>query len=147
MGTRAFVARSGWRKTPISLDELAQAVAESPDLELRQGIDGDLRALLRGSSRRRLTWHEGYLAAHHTNPRMAAAVFDLAERLGAEVYSERRHRYADLADWARRTGEALPSGRERRGASMQAALAGRPQGWLWLAMVIGLVAVLAAELA
>jgi hypothetical protein len=146
MGTRAFVARSGWRDTPISLDELARAVAESSDFELHRGTDGDLRALLRGSTRRRLTWHEGYLAAHHTNARMAAAVFDLAARLGAEVYSDRRQRYADLADWARRTGEAAP-GEERRAPSMQSALTnGRPEGWLWLAMVIGLAVVLAAEL-
>jgi len=135
MGTRAFVARHGWQKTPIGLEEWADAVAQSPDLELHQAPDGELTALLRGSRRRRLTWHEGYLAVHHTNVRMAAAVFALAERLQANVYSERRYRYVDLDDWARHAGVSVGRG-ERMVAP---GLAANSAGWVaWLAVAVGL---------
>ena len=104
MGTRAFVARHGWKHTPIGLDEWVEAVGQSTDLELHHSPDGELTALLRGSRRRRLTWHDGYLASHHTNERMAAAVFALADRLHADVYNVHRYRYASLADWQLRAG-------------------------------------------
>ena len=146
MGTRAFVARRGWKDTPIALDEWAQAVLESPDLELHQGPDGELTALLRGSRRRRLTWHDGYLAVHHTNHRMATAVFALAERLGAGVYSERRHRYADLAEWERRVGGAASS-RSERGPAISPALAASSAGWAaWLAVALGLALFVMSDL-
>lgn len=143
MGTRAFVARHGWQDTPIGLEEWAQAVAQSPDLELHQTPDGELTALLRGSRRRRLTWHHGYLAVHHTNTRMAVAVFALAERLHAEVYSERRHRYADLADWERRVGAA-----PRRGERLiSPALAASSAGWVaWVALAVGLAFIVMSDL-
>jgi hypothetical protein len=99
MERRAFVARHGWKDTPIGRDEWAEAVRQSADLEAHQTPDGELTALLRGSRRRRVTWHGGYLASHHTDARLAVAVFALAERLNADVYSEQRHRYASLAEW------------------------------------------------
>jgi hypothetical protein len=143
MGTRAFVARHGWKNTPIGLDEWAAAVAQSDDLELHQAPDGELTALLRGSRRRRLTWHDGYLAAHHTDARLAAAVFALADRLHADVYSEHRHRYASFADWQRRAGTPAP---EQRLGPMSPVLASNSAGWVaWLAVAVGFAVLVMAN--
>lgn len=136
MGKRAFVARQGWKNTPIGLEEWAEAVLQSTDLELRQAPDGEFTAVLRGSTRRRLTWHDGYLASHHTDARMAAAVFRLAEHLHADVYSEHRHRYASLNEWRRRSG--LPEHDDSPILSISPALAASSAGWVaWLALAVG----------
>ena len=143
MGTRAFVARHGWKHTPIGLDEWAAAVTQSDDLELHQSPDGELTALLRGSRRRRLTWHDGYLASHHTDARMAAAVFALAQRLQADVYSEHRHRYASFAEWQRRAGGQASHERERAIAPL---LASNSASWLaWLAVAVGFAVLVMAN--
>jgi hypothetical protein len=143
MGTRAFVARHGWKHTPIGLDEWAAAVAQSVDLELHQSPDGELTALLRGSRRRRLTWHDGYLAAHHTDARLAAAVFALADRLHADVYSEHRHRYASFAEWQLRTGaQAAP----QQLGSMSPVLASNSASWVaWVAVAVGFAVLVMAN--
>ena len=144
MGTRAFVARHGWKDTPIGLDEWADAVGRSEDLELHHSPDGELTALLRGSRRRRLTWHDGYLASHHTDARMAAAVFALANRLHADVYSERRHRYADFTDWQRHAG-LVPAQRQRVGP-VAPTLASNSAGWVaWLAVAVGFAVLVMAN--
>ena len=145
MGTRAFVARPGWGDTPIGQEEWAEAVQESADLELHRWPDGELTALLRGSRRRRLTWHDGYLAAHHTDARMAAAVFALAERLQAGVYSDRRHRFASLAEWHQHVGPAAGH-RSERSMVTSPAMATSSAAWLaWLAVAVGLAFLMMAE--
>jgi hypothetical protein len=136
MGTRAFVARHGWKDTPIRLEEWAEAVQQSADLELHQSPDGELTALLRGSRRRRVTWHDGYLASHHTDARLAVAVFALAERLHADVYSERRYRYASLAEWQQRA--AVPTAHRDNVLSFSPTLASNSAGWVaWVAVAVG----------
>jgi hypothetical protein len=145
MGTRAFVARPGWRDTPIGQEEWAEAVQDSTDLEMHRWPDGELTALLRGSRRRRVTWHDGYLAAHHTDARMAAAVFALAERLQADVYSEHRQRFASLADWHQRVG---PADRHRTGRvlAVSPAPGTNSAAWLaWVAVAVGLAFLMIAD--
>ena len=145
MGTRAFVARAGWRDTPIGHEEWAEAVRQSTDLEMHRLPDGELTALLRGSRRRRVTWHDGYLASHHTDARMAMAVFALAERLQADVYSERRHRYASLEEWHQRVGPAAGH-RAERALSMSPALATNSAAWLaWVAVAAGFAFLMMAD--
>jgi hypothetical protein len=136
MGSRAFVARQGWKDTPIGRDEWAEAVHQSTDLVLHQSPDGDLTALLRGSRRRRVTWHDGYLASHHTDARLAVAVFALAERLNAGVYSEHRRHYASLAEWQLNAG--TPAVQRDRVRPFSPALAANSAGWVaWVAVAVG----------
>jgi hypothetical protein len=132
MGLRAYVARSGWRETPITADEWHDAVATLPELEVHQVHGGGaVRAMLRGSQRRGLTWHDGYISANHVNARLAASMFVLADRLGAQVYSAHRRPYLDVADWEQRSqryrrypGEK--NGRGQRNMSAVRPPAGRP---------------------
>ncbi|NRF70849.1 hypothetical protein HLB44_27975 [Aquincola sp. S2] len=120
MGLRVYVARSGWRETPITADEWHDAVVTLPELEVHHVHGGGpVRAMLRGSQRRGLAWNDGYISAHHANARLVAVLFVLADRLGARVYSAHRRPYLDVADWEQRTqryrrypGE---KGRVRRG--------------------------------
>lgn len=103
MAFRAYVARSGWRETPITPAEWRAAASSLPELEVHASYhDEAVCAVLRGSQRRRLSWNDGYISAHHTNERLVAVLFVLAERLGAHVYSEHRRPYLDLADWQER---------------------------------------------
>ena len=145
MGTRAYVARQGWKDTPISLEEWSKAVHQSDDLEMRQSPDGEWTALLRGSSRRRLTWHDGYLAAHHTNARMAAAIFDLADRLHADVYSEHRRRFDSLADWQRRVGSVVVQRRSDSTASPVLASTSSAGWFAWIAVAVGFAMLMLAN--
>lgn len=103
MGHRAFIARSGWSKSPISADEWQEAVATLPELELYRSPSGAARALLRGSRRRGVVLQQGYLCGEHVDGRLIAVMFVLADRLGAQVYSEHRRVYRDVADWQERT--------------------------------------------
>ena len=103
MGSRAYLARSGWRETAISPEEWRTAASSIPELEVHASYRDDaVFAVLRGSQRRRLNWHDGYISAHHPDPRLIGILFALAERLGAQVYSEHRRPYLDVADWRQR---------------------------------------------
>lgn len=141
MGARAFLARSGWRETPITAEEWKVAASGVPELVLHHDADSPaVKAVLRGSHRRRLTWHDGYVAAHHANPALVAALFVLADRLGAQVYSEQRRRYADVADWER-SNPPLQRTRSRVPVTASAALpaAAANTAWVpWLAFLIAL---------
>lgn len=148
MGLRAYLARSGWRETPITADEWHDAVVTLPELEVHhvQG-GGPVRAMLRGSQRRGLSWHDGYISAHHANARLVAAMFVLADRLGAQVYSAHRRPYLDVADWEQRTqryrrypGEKNGGGRRGVLASGSHALRGTAQATaLWGPFIVLLV--------
>jgi len=114
MGVRVFVARSGWNKTPISAQEWREAAATLPELEVHAGVGAEpVRAMLRGSRQRGVVLQQGYLCGDHVNHRLVAVMFVLADRLGAQVYSERRNVYHDVADWEERMGRR---GRRSRNA-------------------------------
>lgn len=104
MGLRAFVARSGWNKTPISGQEWHEAASTLPELDLHGGHGEEpVRAMLRGSRHRGLSLQHGYLCGDHVDRRLIAVMFVLADRLGAQVYSEHRRVYRDMVDWEERT--------------------------------------------
>lgn len=126
MAVRAFVARSGWNKTPISAQEWREAASTLPDLELHAGVGGEpVRAMLRGSRRRGVALQQGYLCGDYVDGRLAAVMFSLADRLGAQVFSETRQPYRDVDDWQSRNAERL-NRRHRRPqhAAASRALAG-----------------------
>jgi hypothetical protein len=114
MAFRAFVARSGWNKTPISAQEWREAAAALPELELHAGLGGEpVRAMLRGSRRRGVILQQGYLCGEHVDSRLVSVMFALAELLGAQVFSEARRPYSDLSDWQMRNAQRRRS-RPRR---------------------------------
>lgn len=122
MGLRAFVARSGWNKTPISDEEWREAASTLPELSVHRGPEGGpVYALLRGSQRRRITLHHGFLCGEHVDRRLVAVLFVLADRLGAQVFSEHRRVYRDQADWEQRV-------RRRSGRHRHAHGTGAPSG-------------------
>lgn len=136
MGVRAFVARKGWQLTPISAEEWLEAASTLPDLDLHRGAGpASARALLRGSRRRGVVWHNGYLSAEHVNERLAGVLFVLADRLNARVYSERRRAYADVADWVERVhGRRRPGRRASAPAVVLPGAAGSGGGGAWVTL-------------
>lgn len=152
MGIRAFVARSGWNKTPITAQEWREAAALQSDLELHAGVGGEpVRAMLQGSRRRGVALQQGYLCAEHVNSRFIAVLFALAERLGAQVFSESRQPYRDVAEWQVRHADRVRIGGSRSRDSSRrlqtapaARLAGNPAiaEPSWVPFVAGVMACL-----
>lgn len=104
MSVRAFVARDGWSKSPITAQEWSDIARAVPELQVQPAADDQpVIARLRSNPRRRLSWVQGYLYGEHVDHRLVAVMFTVADRLGAQVYSERRHIYHDVDDWDRRT--------------------------------------------
>lgn len=106
MSVRAFVARDGWTKSPISAQEWCEAARAVPELQVQAQAgaeDVPVVARLRSNPRQRVSWVQGYLYGEHVDHRLVAVMFNLADRLGAQVYSEHRHIYHDVDDWDRRT--------------------------------------------
>lgn len=121
MGVHAFVARSGWQTTPISVDEWHAAAAAVPALELhRADRNAPQRAVLRHDRRRGLVLRHGCLHADRVDRHLAAELFALAPLLDAQVFSARRRPYRDLAEWELRNAR-----RSRRAAAEGGGVPGR----------------------
>ena len=106
MSYHVFIAREGWKDTPISPEEWCVACAAMPQLELKnvgRPDAGLVVAWLRGQKRQRLSLMQGFIDAQDPNEELVTVMFSIAERLDAGVYSIRAKRYASVADWRRRT--------------------------------------------
>lgn len=106
MSYHVFIAREGWKDTPIGPEEWRVACAAMPQLEIKKvgRPDAGLMAVwLRGQKRQRLRLKEGYIDAQDPSEDLVSVMFAIAERLDAGVYSIRAKRYASVADWRRRT--------------------------------------------
>lgn len=135
MGVRAFVARRGWHQTPISADEWREAVSTLPELDVHRGADpGSVRAVLRGSRRRSVIWHNGYLCGEQVDERLVAVMFVLADRLGAQVYSERRRAYLDLDDFRQRVRRRS---RQTLASAAQGPMRSEAGSAIWMPFAVG----------
>jgi len=104
MSYHVYIARSGWRDTPISPEEWSQAVSEESALEARPTPRGDhLMVHLEEKPRKWLNLTQGYVHAQDPGEELVAVMFQLASRLDARVYSERAKPYESVADWRNRT--------------------------------------------
>jgi hypothetical protein len=107
MSLHVYVARSGWKDTPILEQEWIDAIARCPELEARP-VENRKRsypplAVLRGQPRQRLELMDGFIHAQRPEEPLVAVLFALAEILDARVYSERGKPYASVEDWERKT--------------------------------------------
>lgn len=106
MSYHVFIAREGWKDTPISPEEWRVACAATPQLETKRvgrPDEGRVLAWLRGEKRQWLSLKEGFVHAQDPTEDLVSVMFAIAETLDAGVYSIRAKRYASVADWRRRT--------------------------------------------
>lgn len=113
MSYHVYIARRHPQPSPLGEAEWVEAARQCPALEVtvaaRTGTQEHHAARLAGGARQWLTrTPQGLLHAQGPSPAMVAAMFELAERLGATVLSEHMRPYASLDDWAQRNGRRLP---------------------------------------
>jgi hypothetical protein len=87
---------------------------------------------LPGERRQWLSWKDGYVMAQEPKEELVAAMFALASRLDAGVYSARAKPYASVGDWRKRTAPY----RARRDAARDEFRSATRGRWLrWLAVM------------
>ena len=144
MSYHVYVARSDPKVQPITEAEWAAAARNCAALVVSvsgQGPDGDQHAAqLVGERKQWLTrTPQGLLHAQRPSMAMVAAMFTVANSLGAQVCSERMRPYASVDDWAARNGRRGPdsSAAKRRRGPLLVLLAllvtvGGAAAWWWL---------------
>lgn len=107
MSYHVYLARAGWKTTSITLGKWRSAATAVPALDVSvREPDGGLLVHLAGQRRQWLAWQDGVVFAQNPDEQLVGAMFLLAERLGAQVYSERQVPYRDVDDLRRRTQAA-----------------------------------------
>lgn len=110
MSFHVYIARSGFENTPIDGAEWLAAARQCARLLVTEERDSTGRILhsvhLSGNKRKGLARTSfGLICARDPNRELIVAMFQLAERLNAGVYSEHMKPYASVQDWERRTRE------------------------------------------
>lgn len=109
MSFHVYVARGGFKSTPISAAEWIAAARQCAGLDLpeelnQQGVVHSLVARLRSQPRQCLSLDpHGLIHAQDPSETLVELMFELAERLQAGVYSEKLKRYQSVGDWREKT--------------------------------------------
>jgi hypothetical protein len=119
MSYHVYIAFKGFKETPISLEAWLAAARQCEDVAVieernRSGkviyqvkLKGDESASLHHTP-------YGLVDAQDPSKALVATMFNLAGRLGADVYSERLKRYTSIEDWEKRTRDYRLKRDERR---------------------------------
>jgi hypothetical protein len=108
MSFHIYVARKGFKSSPISTADWIDVARQCPKLELadefnRSGVRISV-AKLRSNRRQRLSLDpNGLIHAQDPSQELVEAMFELARLLNAGVYSEKLKRFQSVGDWRDRT--------------------------------------------
>ena len=108
MSYHVYVARPGFESSPISTDEWLAAASACPLLRIitttnRKGIVHHSVRLASDPDRRIWRLPTGVIDAQEPTPEVIEALFSIAPKLGADVYSEKAKKYASVQDWESKT--------------------------------------------
>ena len=108
MSFHIYVARDGFKSTPISTAEWMDAVRQcsrldSPDEFSRSGVRICAAALKSDRPQRLALDPHGLIDAQDPNQELVDVMFELAGLLNAGVYSEKLKRFKSVDDWRERT--------------------------------------------
>lgn len=107
MSYHVYIARDGWRDTPIDKDVFLSAARAHGGLDVlpvqHRKIPDLFNVHLRGRPRQFLRYMDGVIMAQAPEETLIRVMFELAGDLGAQVYSERAVAYTSVADWQKRT--------------------------------------------
>ena len=120
MSYHVYISFPGFKEEPISIESWSKAIADTlaHDNRLEVFDECELGLRFRDDKHRWLT-RTVYGLGHAQDPDKALVevMFDVADRLGACVYSERLKAYVSLADWESRTAKYRARRNERRAAA------------------------------
>lgn len=119
MSYQVYIAREGFRHSPIAPDEWLAAARQCDELAVDdQQNEHGLRILtihLQADKRAQLNLRSyGMVEAQDPSRDLILVMFKLATLLGAAVYSERLRKYRSIEDWERRTKNYRQTRDERR---------------------------------
>ncbi len=108
MSFHVYIARPGFKDTPISRDEWLSVVRSQSKLKITETPNRRGPALVTVSlcaDKLQTLALDPYGLVHTQNPskELVAVMFDLSAPFGAGVYSEKLKRYASLEDWEEHT--------------------------------------------
>ena len=131
MSRHVYIAFDRFKDSPISAAAWMAALAQYPALQRPPGRGRGASpagvVALTADPRQKLSLSVyGLGEAHDPSRAMVEAMFEVASKLGAGVYSERCKRYASLEDWERRSrkyrqAEAARRARLRRNSRWRTA--------------------------
>jgi hypothetical protein len=133
MSFHVYIARPGFKDAPIEREQWL-SIAHSNE-RLKGTRNSDAASFLLSSDRtQRLTLDPNGLV-HTQNPsrELVVVMFELAERLGAGVYSEKLKRYSSTEEWEERT-RSYRAQHQRNMANVQSKR--RKKLVMWLAVVV-----------
>jgi len=107
MSLHVYIAREGFKETPILLPEWLMAARQCEELQIEQRkvkARTVVVVTLKGDPRARLSRTPyGLIDAQNPSSGLVSVMFKLAQMLNAGVYSEDLERYDSVEDWDRRT--------------------------------------------
>lgn len=122
MSFHVYVARDGFKSSPISVADWVDAARQCSKLVLPDGFNqSGVRisvAMLKSNRRQCLSLDpHGLIHAQDPSQELVEVMFELAALLNAGVYSEKLKRFQSVGDWRERTN----SYRMQRGRQLAAA--------------------------
>lgn len=138
MSFHVYIARPGFKDTPL---EKAQWLALAQGHSRLQGVGktGTSSFALVSDHAQRLSLDpHGLVHAQNPSRELVALMFELADALGAGVYSEKRKRYQSVDDWEARTRSYRAQYQRRRAAMHHTR---RKQRILWAVLLVAIMVV------
>jgi len=118
MSYHVYIARAGFKETPISMEDWLAAARNCDELVVERGKNRKSEhhlVWLRDRRRARSSRSPyGLVFAQDPDKALVAVMFRLAQLLDAGVYSETLERYASVEDWDQRTAEERLHRQQRR---------------------------------
>lgn len=119
MSFHVYIARAGFKETPISPDEWLASASECAELRVEKKLNRHGKMFCnvalkdRRDARLHLTPH-GLIDAQEPSKALITIMFRLAAMLGAGVYGENLYRYTSPDNWEQHTALARKARADRR---------------------------------
>jgi hypothetical protein len=137
-----FIAREGFKETPIDMSEWIAVAHQRSELSVTEQCDSRGRSHysvhLRDNKRDRLSLTPyGLIDAQNPSRDLVVVMLALAEALNARVYSERLKPYTSIDDWERRTKSFRQELNERKASYLAAR---------WKRIILAIIIIVVAAL-
>ena len=136
MSFHVYIARSGFKGSPLAREQWLAAARGRPELVALGQPEAACFALASDSAQRLSLDPHGLVHTQNPSRELVVVMFELAEVLGAGVYSEKLRRYRSPQDWEERTRSHRAQQQRHRAQGLRARR--RTQG-LWAAVVLGVL--------
>ena len=136
MSFHVYIARPGFKDSPLAREQWLAAARGRPELAALGQPEAACFALASDSAQRLALDPHGLVHAQNPSRELVVVMFELAEVLGAGVYSEKLRRYSSPQDWEERT-RSYRAQHQRQRAQRQRER--RRTQLLWAAVALGVL--------